>query len=68
VDAERAQDPAPVGQLLGAGDASQRSHVGADVAAADLGPPLDEHDAKRAVPHPAVVDHAPVAWLEHVEW
>jgi hypothetical protein len=68
MDADDAEDPAAVGQFLGAHDASQRADVGADVAPAHLGSPLYEHDAERAVVmRPGVAHHAPVAELEHVE-
>ena len=48
LDADGGERPAAVGQLLGLDDAGHGADVGAHVAAADLAPPLDEHDAELA--------------------
>ena len=68
-DADGGQRPAAVGELGGLDDAGDGADVGAHVAAADLAPPLDQHDAELGldVAGEQCCGHRPVAGLEDVQ-
>ena len=57
----------PVGELAVIDDARRHADVGSDIAAADLAPPLDEHDAELGVGVDAVSYEVAVALLEDVQ-
>ena len=57
----------PSGSSARLDDPGHGAHVGAHVVAADLAPPLDQHDTELPVAGQAVVHQRPVARLEHVQ-
>ncbi len=61
------EDPAAVGQLGRPGDDTAGAERRPHIAAADFGPPLDQHDAEARVALQAVAHERPVPGLEDVE-